>query len=319
MDLLNFKTHLEGQKLTKERVEKFLNIIGKYSQDFNLSPRKEDILAFSENLITEGLNDFDNYYAMMSYGKFAGIDSLYVTALELIDGIEAMGNLHKKLGDEEGEEIRDEIFEGLGVPPVGTPLFKLPVVTQTVMERMESKLGKERTIEMLSNCLRDLEESWFIDGREKYKKAGSIDEFLKVKSDDLITELTRIKDENDYFFTQPINEEVIDWLKADPRIGRGIRQGNKILHTKIPFMAIEYLAESDEDKKRYYYCHCPWARESLVQEDVEVTGTFCNCSAGFHKKEWEVILEQPLKAEVVESVLDGDLQCTIAIHLPDNL
>ncbi len=34
------------------------------------------------------------------------------------------------------------------------------------------------------------------------------------------------------------------------------------------------------------------------------------------KKPWEVIFEGPLEAEVLESVLQGDLRCRFAIHLP---
>jgi hypothetical protein len=35
------------------------------------------------------------------------------------------------------------------------------------------------------------------------------------------------------------------------------------------------------------------------------------------KKPWEVMLGQPLEAEIVESVLTGGQWCKIAIHLPE--
>jgi predicted hydrocarbon binding protein len=44
---------------------------------------------------------------------------------------------------------------------------------------------------------------------------------------------------------------------------------------------------------------------------------FCQCSAGFHKKPYEIIFGQPVKAEVLESVLKGDDICRFAIYLPD--
>ena len=77
--------------------------------------------------------------------------------------------------------------------------------------------------------------------------------------------------------------------------------------------------EEDPQKKRYLACHCPWARESLNREDVDVPPVFCNCSAGFHKKYWEVVLDQPLKAEVIETVLSGAEVCRFAIYLPDEV
>jgi predicted hydrocarbon binding protein len=50
---------------------------------------------------------------------------------------------------------------------------------------------------------------------------------------------------------------------------------------------------------------------------VRPAGTFCNCSAGFHKKPFEVAFGQPVKVEVLESVLLGGERCRFAIHLPE--
>jgi len=43
---------------------------------------------------------------------------------------------------------------------------------------------------------------------------------------------------------------------------------------------------------------------------------YCYCGAGFYKGIWEEILQQPVKVEVLKSVLAGDEVCTIAVHLP---
>ena len=63
-------------------------------------------------------------------------------------------------------------------------------------------------------------------------------------------------------------------------------------------------------------CHCPWVKESLKNGKSEIPPRFCECSAGFHKKRYELIFGQPLKAEIIQSVLKGDDWCKIAIHLP---
>ncbi len=39
--------------------------------------------------------------------------------------------------------------------------------------------------------------------------------------------------------------------------------------------------------------------------------------ASYAEMRWEVIFDQPLEAEIVESVLQGDPWCKIAIHLPE--
>jgi hypothetical protein len=84
------------------------------------------------------------------------------------------------------------------------------------------------------------------------------------------------------------------------------------------YLTKAYLAESDPTLKRYYYCHCPWAREA-VKSGENVAPIFCNCSAGFHKKPWEGALGQKIQVEVLESVLQGDDRCRFAIHLPERV
>jgi len=48
-----------------------------------------------------------------------------------------------------------------------------------------------------------------------------------------------------------------------------------------------------------------------------VTPTWCQCSAGFHKRPYEVIFDQPVQAEVLQNVLQGDPVCRFAVYLPE--
>ena len=128
-----------------------------------------------------------------------------------------------------------------------------------------------------------------------------------------------MKEDGTLYFNQRITDEVIAYVEAHPEIRQGLREGNILYEAKIPYMTIEYLVETDEEKKRYHYCHCPWTKESLIDGEIDVSPTFCNCSAGFHKRYWEAVLDTSLQAEVVESVLDGDMWCKFAIRLPDDL
>jgi hypothetical protein len=92
-----------------------------------------------------------------------------------------------------------------------------------------------------------------------------------------------------------------------------------VVEVKIPHRTKEWLAATDSQERRYHYCHCPWVKESFRRDDVTVPPLFCSCSAGFHKRFWEVVLGRPLHAEIRESVLAGDDRCTIAIHLPPDV
>jgi len=95
----------------------------------------------------------------------------------------------------------------------------------------------------------------------------------------------------------------------------GVRDGDIIYVTKIPYMAKKYLREKDPKKKRYYACHCGWVREA-IKSDRKISPNFCYCSAGFEKRVWDVIFCQDVKADVLQTVLGGDLICKFSIHIP---
>jgi hypothetical protein len=80
-------------------------------------------------------------------------------------------------------------------------------------------------------------------------------------------------------------------------------------------MAKEYLREKDPKKKRYYACHCAWVREA-IKSDLKISPNFCYCSAGFEKRLWDVVFGQNVKADVLQTVLEGDPICKFAIHVP---
>ncbi len=326
MDKQGFREFLRERKISETQVEQHVAIVERFeafvsaSDPLGLprSPTSDDVHAFSALLIDEKLNSYDNFLALARYGRFVGSNALYVTVVELIDGSEALEGLYDKLAKSVGEQKRDEVFEGIELPPLGTPSSHKPGVTQAVMERLESTLDSQTCKRILSSCLRRLEDEWFQEGKRKYFECGSLDAYLEQKGREFITQLEQIKDEGGLYFTQEITDEVIDFVRNNPEIRQGVRDGNILYEVKIPYMTKEYLAETDARMKSYYYCHCPWVRESLKEGDVKVSPTFCHCSAGFHKKPWEVIFDQPLEAEIVETVLKGDQWCKIAIHLPEH-
>jgi hypothetical protein len=311
-----FRQMLRERQVPEDQIEGQIALAERFEGFAGQPPTPDDARAFVAILVEEGLNTWDNLAALARYARFTKNDPVYVAALELIDGSEALDGLYEKLGQAVGEQVRDQVFADIEIPPLGTPSSAKPRVTQAVMERLEQLVDPETCHQILSSGLRHLEDTWYLEERTKYAESGSIDAYLERKGQDFIAELVKIRDEGGLYFTQPVTGEVIDFVEQHPEIRQGVRKGNTLYEIKIPYMTLEYLAEDDENLKRYYYCHCPWVRESLKTGDVSVSPTFCLCSAGFHKKSWEVIFDQPLQAEIVETVLKGDPWCKIAIHLP---
>jgi hypothetical protein len=319
MDQKGFRQVLRERHVPEDRIEQQVEMAEWFEAFAREAPTPSDVRRFSAILVEEGLNSWHNLAALARYGHFIKSDAVYVAAVELIDGAEAMDGLYEKLGQAVGEQKRDEVFAGIELPPLGTPSSEKPRITQAVMESLEHLIDPETSRQVLSSGLRDLEDGWYVKERTKYAESGSIDAYLDRKGQDLIEELEKLRDERWLYFTQPVTDEVIDFVERHPEIRQGVREGNVLYETKIPYMTLDYLAATDERLKRYYYCHCPWVRESLKAGDVSVSPTFCLCSAGYHKKRWDVIFEQPLQAEIVETVLKGDPWCKIAIHLPEGV
>jgi predicted hydrocarbon binding protein len=97
----------------------------------------------------------------------------------------------------------------------------------------------------------------------------------------------------------------------------GVRQGQTIIATKIPKSGhlTAYMEETDPEKKRQLYCHCPRVRDAL-NCGAEIPTIYCYCGAGFYQGIWEEIVQRPVEVELLESVLQGDQVCKIAIKLP---
>jgi hypothetical protein len=319
MNELAFRRFLEERDLSQAEIEQHVSLAEEFESflsDSATPPTTQDARAFVSALVEGGADTFENLVALFRYGRFTQNSDVYLALLELLDGGEVLDNLHAKLGQLVGEQTRDQVFEGIERPTWGTPNAQKSRLMQVIMERLERLLGEETCRHILSPSLRDLSEERHLEARREYAACGNFDEFLERKRREFIAELEQIGREGGLYFNQEITAEVLAFVQDEPEISQGVRRGDVLYVTKIPYMTKEYLAETDEDKRRYYYCHCPWARESLREGEVTVSAVFCQCSAGFHKKPWEVIFEQPLEADVLESVLAGDLRCRFAIHLP---
>jgi hypothetical protein len=327
MSEVEFRQHLRDRKLSEDQISQHVDMVRRLDAYLVDSRRQggmekltvEDARELSRRMMSEGLNTYDNYLALARYARFTGNDDVFVAFAELIDGSEAMEVLYGKLGDRVGEAVRDAVFEGVELPPLGTLSSDRCAITRVVMEGLERLVDGKICKSILSSGLRRLDADWYLEERKKFHECSGIDEYLERRGQAFLEELEHIKSKGALYFTQPVTDGVIEFVRRNPAIRQGVREGGILYEVKIPYMAADYLAETDPALKRYFYCHCPWVRESLKSGEMQISPTFCHCSAGFHKKVWDVIFDQPLEAEIVETVLRGDPWCKIAIHLPESI
>lgn len=320
MDREGFSAFLQTRKLSEEGIESSIALAERFEGFLEAAPgnsQAEAVWGFSRVLIELGQNTESNYVALARYGLFTGRDDVYVAVLELLDGAEVQGNLHGLVGERFGAKVQDDVFAEIGISPLGTPSPEKPYHMHPVLRRLAEKVGDEALRELLSACLRDLPDKYFVADRRKYRKARDIDDYLKKKHQAFVRQLRKCQRERRLFFAQEVTDDVIAFVRDDPEIESGRREGAVVYVSKIPYQTARFLAETDPMLKRYYACHCPWAREAIRSGDVHLEEALCHCSGGFHKKPWEIIFERPLKVDVLESVLRGDKRCRFVIHLPE--
>lgn len=273
-----------------------------------------------DGMIDRGENTLENLLALVRYAKMIDNRELFGAIFQMLDGYEVMDNLSRKLGEVVGEDLRDFVFEDLPLPPLGLSRYEKAYYTAQIMNRMEDIFGISTTRDLLQDCLRDLPDEYYPDERSDFYEvcAGDLDRYLIYRGEKFVDLLRGYQERDELFFGQEITDAVIAFVSNDPEIGGGVRVGNLIYETKIPYNTKAYLEETDPEKKRYHFCHCPWAKESIRKKTLTVSPTFCQCSAGFVKKPFEVIFSQALQADVLASVLQGDEVCRFAIHLPED-
>ncbi len=322
MDAQGFRELLKKRKLAAKKIAAAVALAERFEAFIDSTggkPDAETTWAFCEVLIREGQNTFDNLLALARYGQFIKNNAVYVAVLELLDGREAQGNLYRRVGELFGRELRDEVFAGIGVAPLGTPSTEKPGYMFPVLERLTNNVGRRAVEQLLSACLRDLPDEYYRNDRRAYVRARNIDTYLVAKHCSFVRTLRKCQKAGELFFAQEITDQVVEFVRQNQEIETGVRVGDTLYVTKIPYNAKRFLAEEEPLLRRYYACHCPWAREAIRTGTVAVDSIFCNCSGGFSKKPWEVIFGQTLRVEVLESALRGDMRCRFAIHLPENL
>ena len=109
-------------------------------------------------------------------------------------------------------------------------------------------------------------------------------------------------------------DAVIAFMGEDPGWGERPRREGKILYSaKKPRDPKGFKEATTGAERRKAYCFCPLIRNHL---DAGMPVSFCFCGAGWYRQQWEGAIGQPVRMEIVKSILRGDEVCEFAIHLP---
>jgi hypothetical protein len=207
-----------------------------------------------------------------------------------------------------GEEVQAQVMAGSEDLSVSSSRQEVIGWTQQAMERLEALVAEEERQRVMTGCACQYPKDDLVDVRQMWQATGDLDRahgMLKARFESFL--------ESDLELDEALIEEIVTrgWGLA------GVREGSTIIATKIPKSGflVEYMRESDPERKRQYYCHCPRIRDVLQSRET-LSPTYCYCGAGYYKGIWEEILQQPVEVELLESVLQGDEVCKVTVHLP---
>jgi hypothetical protein len=304
-------------KFTIKVVSEFECYLNEHHLEFETLNQGE-IETYLEHLIDKNQDDLDRLIALARYGRHHHQIPLFTVMLSLLDGGEVMANFHKALTENLGEETTQTIFEGIVFPTWGTDNRKKAIAMGVVMSRLETMVEKRLWEPILLQCLRDLPDAMYSKQVQLYEQCSDIEEYLDKREEQFLDEMRRLNESGQLYFGQPITNSALLFLENNDRISRGVIKNGKLHIVKIPYMTDAWLHEQSEEGKRYLYCHCPWARESIKSNSgiQLVSSQFCSCSAGFIKKPFELIYKQTLHVEILQTILNGDDVCEFAIQLP---
>jgi effector-binding domain-containing protein len=193
-----------------------------------------------------------------------------------------------------GAEARQEVMQGsskLTFQSTATERFQW---VNAAIDRLNSLADEEERYDIVSSCAH-------IFPKSQVEKLRAVYETTMQQTGDAIKAV----------------DAVIAFMGDDPGWAeRPRRDGTIIYSSKKPRDPEAYTRTKNELEKKKAYCFCPLIRKHL---DKGMPVSFCYCGAGWYRQQWEGALQQPVRVEIVKSILKGDAQCEFAIHLPGDL
>jgi len=221
-----------------------------------------------------------------------------------------LAKFSRHLDETVGEEIRRKVMQGDEKLLASGDQQEIADWTKEAMDRLDALVDEKNRRRVMTGCACHFPEKRLLAVRAKYEETRDLDVVHKMLRELFVSDLRNVLK-----LDEKLIKKIVNWGWGVA----GMREGNKIIATKMPFEFEEYLNATDPQEKRYRYCHCPRIREIIRSSGPRITSTYCYCGAGFYKGIWEKILQRPVKVEVLETVLNGSDVCRIAIHLPSEV
>jgi len=276
-----------------------------------------DIKQYSKYLIDHSMNKYNNYIHIARYYYYLDYKEHYIHMTKYFNSHGVLENIINRITLYENKEKQDLIIKDLKLPPFGTDSENLPKDTEHFMTVLKKHLDKNSCDKILAGNNHGIPKESFTKEKQFYNESSSLEEYLKERHIRKVQELQDHLDQNKVWFEQIITPEALELVKNNQEILSGVIQDEKLYVTKIPYDINNFLNAENDTLKRYYACHCTFVRENIKNKTANIPKEWCNCSGGFAKFPFEIILDQSLDITLLNTPLDGDHFCRFSIDLTD--
>lgn len=217
-----------------------------------------------------------------------------------------LGKLSKGLEKVRGPEFSHSVMKSARNQTDTSPDERTITWTAKAVKKLAGELTEEELHDLFTGCSCHYPPARLAPVRDAFASSRSFPEALKLLREQFIATL---KD------GMMLDDEVIHGLLDQGMGPAGILEESRIVATKIPKSRNlrSWLAEEDPGRRRELYCHCPRINKA-PELGIDVPVEYCLCGAGFYRNIWETITGEPVRVEVLESVLKGDDVCRIAVY-----
>jgi len=227
--------------------------------------------------------------------------------------------MSKNIREMLGEEIWQKVFGDVRIPDISCLPGEASNFAREVNKRLCTCISQEQSEAIYTKNYHGIDVEWDseTDKDELFLEIGNIDKYIDSFIQDDIKGYEWRRDNGELSHTSEIDDAVVEYVKANPWCRR---EGNKIIIKKLPFLLKKYMNATDNKMKRYYTCHCPLKRNSILQNAEPLPRSMCYCSFGFMKLQWDIAFGRELTGRVVKTVMEEDcLECIFEIDIPDDI
>ncbi len=218
-----------------------------------------------------------------------------------------------------GESFWRQLTQDILIPSDDMDWKKSSSCMRVFMQKFQRLIPVDDIKTILVNVRHDLQRDDFDWAVRLFNQIGNIDRFALELQKIGVGEVIASYNKQNNYYGQTIDPEIMEFIQSIENIFYGRRYGNEIIAQAIPANVGGFLNATDDRQRRYSLCHCQFARESILQDEGQVSPLLCECSLGHTMMLWVIVLDRKLEGEVVESALKGSNRCLFKIKLPADI